>query len=37
VVVARGPGYSDVPRLKGVYSGSSSSDLFVEVQIRRLA
>lgn len=36
VVVARGRDYSDVPPLKGIYSGSSSSDLFVEVQIRRL-
>lgn len=36
VVVARGRDYADVPPLKGIYSGSSSSQLFVDVQIRRL-
>jgi transglutaminase-like putative cysteine protease len=36
VVVARGRDYADVTPLKGVYSGSSPSQLFVEVQIRRL-
>jgi transglutaminase-like putative cysteine protease len=36
VVVGRGRDYGDVTPLKGIYSGSSSSTLFVEVQIRRL-
>jgi transglutaminase-like putative cysteine protease len=36
VVVARGRDYADVTPLKGIYSGSSASHLFVEVQIRRL-
>lgn len=36
VVVARGRDYGDVTPLKGIYSGSAPSTLFVEVQIRRL-
>jgi transglutaminase-like putative cysteine protease len=36
VVVARGRDYADVTPLKGIYSGTSPSRLFVEVQIRRL-
>ncbi len=36
VVVGRGRDYGDVSPLKGIYSGSSPSTLFVEVQIRRL-
>ena len=36
VVVARGRDYPDVTPLKGIYSGSASSRMFVEVQIRRL-
>lgn len=36
VVVARGRDYSDVTPLKGIYSGSAPSRLFVDVQIRRL-
>ena len=31
-----GRDYADVTPLKGIYSGSSTSHLFVEVQIRRL-
>jgi transglutaminase-like putative cysteine protease len=37
VLVARGRDYSDVTPLKGIYSGSSPSRLFVEVQLRRLS
>jgi transglutaminase-like putative cysteine protease len=36
VIVGRGRDYGDVTPLKGIYSGSSPSSLFVEVQIRRL-
>jgi transglutaminase-like putative cysteine protease len=36
VVVARGRDYADVTPLKGIYSGSAESTLFVEVQMRRL-
>jgi transglutaminase-like putative cysteine protease len=36
VLVARGRDYGDVTPLKGIYSGSAPSTLFVEVQIRRL-
>ena len=36
MVVARGRDYGDVTPLKGIYSGSAPSTLFVEVQIRRL-
>ncbi|MDP9220740.1 MAG: transglutaminase family protein [Actinomycetota bacterium] len=36
VIVARGRDYTDVTPLKGIYSGSAQSQLFVEVQIRRL-
>ena len=36
VVVARGRDYPDVTPIKGIYSGSASSRMFVEVQIRRL-
>lgn len=37
VEVGIGRDYFDVPPLKGVYSGSSSSDLFVEVEMTVLA
>jgi transglutaminase-like putative cysteine protease len=37
VEVGVGRDYFDVPPLKGVYSGSSSSDLFVEVEMTALA
>jgi transglutaminase-like putative cysteine protease len=36
VVVGRGRDYADVPPLRGVYSGPSSSEQHVEVQITRL-
>jgi transglutaminase-like putative cysteine protease len=36
VMVGRGRDYTDVTPLKGVYSGSADSSLFVEVRIRRL-
>lgn len=36
VVVARGREYSDVPPLKGIYSGPESTALGVEVEITRL-
>ncbi|MGV1034173.1 MAG: transglutaminase family protein [Microbacteriaceae bacterium] len=35
VLVARGRDYSDVPPLRGVYAGPSSSQLFVAVEITR--
>lgn len=37
VVVARGRDYDDVPPLKGVYRGASSSWLGVTVEVERLA
>jgi transglutaminase-like putative cysteine protease len=37
VVVARGRDYADVTPLKGIYSGTAESTLFVEVQMRRLS
>jgi transglutaminase-like putative cysteine protease len=37
VVVARGRDYSDVAPLKGVYAGTGGSQLFVSVQVTRLA
>ncbi len=37
VVVARGRDYADVTPLKGVYAGSSASQLFVSVEVTRLA
>jgi transglutaminase-like putative cysteine protease len=37
VVVARGRDYTDVTPLKGVYSGTAGSELFVKVQVTRLA
>ena len=36
VLVARGRDYGDVPPLKGVYAGSSASELFVSVTVTRL-
>ncbi|MFN8076108.1 MAG: transglutaminase family protein [Kineosporiaceae bacterium] len=37
VIVARGRDYSDVSPLKGVYAGPSGSELFVSVEVTRLA
>ncbi len=37
VVVARARDYSDVTPLKGVYAGAASSQLFVSVEVTRLA
>jgi transglutaminase-like putative cysteine protease len=37
VLVARGRDYDDVPPLKGIYSGAGSSELFVTVELTRLA
>jgi transglutaminase-like putative cysteine protease len=37
VTVARGRDYADVSPLKGVYSGPSSSSLFVSVEVTRVA
>ena len=37
VLVARGRDYSDVPPLKGVYAGPHDANLFVSVQVTRLA
>lgn len=37
VVVARGRDYSDVTPLKGVYAGTAGSQLFVSVEVTRLA
>jgi transglutaminase-like putative cysteine protease len=37
VTVARGRDYTDVSPLKGVYSGPSSSSLFVSVEVTRVA
>lgn len=37
VEVGVGRDYFDVPPLKGVYSGSGASDLFVEVEMTLLA
>jgi transglutaminase-like putative cysteine protease len=37
VVVARGRDYADVTPLKGVYAGTAGSQLFVSVQVTRLA
>jgi transglutaminase-like putative cysteine protease len=37
VFVARGRDYSDVPPLKGIYSGAAASELFVSVDVTRLA
>ena len=36
VLVARGRDYTDVTPLKGVYAGTSASELFVSVQVTRL-
>jgi transglutaminase-like putative cysteine protease len=36
VLVARGRDYGDVPPLKGVYAGTSASQLFVSVEVTRL-
>ncbi len=36
VLVARGRDYNDVPPLKGIYAGTSGSQLFVNVKITRL-
>lgn len=35
VIVGRGRDYNDVPPLRGVYAGSSSSELFVSVEITK--
>ncbi|MBX9718290.1 MAG: transglutaminase family protein, partial [Microbacteriaceae bacterium] len=35
VIVGRGRDYRDVPPLRGVYAGPSSSKLFVTVEITR--
>jgi len=37
VLVARGRDYGDVSPLKGIYSGGASSELFVTVEVTRLA
>jgi transglutaminase-like putative cysteine protease len=37
VVVARGRDYTDVTPLKGVYAGTSASELFVSVEVTRLS
>lgn len=37
VLVGRGRDYSDVPPLRGVYAGAGSSELFVSVEITRVA
>jgi transglutaminase-like putative cysteine protease len=37
VVVARGRDYTDVTPLKGVYAGTAASELFVSVEVTRLA
>ena len=37
MLVGRGRDYSDVPPLRGVYAGPSSSALFVTVEITRVA
>lgn len=37
VLVARGRDYDDVPPLKGIYSGAGSGELFVTVELTRLA
>ena len=37
VVVARGRDYTDVTPLKGVYAGTAASELFVTVEVTRLA
>jgi transglutaminase-like putative cysteine protease len=37
VLVARGRDYSDVTPLKGIYSGAATSELFVSVEVTRLA
>lgn len=37
VVVARGRDYGDVTPLKGVYAGTAGSELFVSVEVTRLA
>ena len=37
IVVARGRDYEDVPPFKGVYSGTGSAALAVEVAFTRLA
>jgi len=37
VVVARGRDYDDVPPLRGIYSTRGESDLFVSVEVTRLA
>lgn len=37
VLVGRGRDYSDVPPLRGVYAGPSASELFVSVEVTRMA
>jgi transglutaminase-like putative cysteine protease len=37
VLVARGRDYDDVPPLKGIYSGAGAGELFVTVELTRLA
>ncbi|HSX98008.1 MAG TPA: transglutaminase family protein [Streptomyces sp.] len=37
VLVGRGRDYSDVPPLRGVYAGPSASELFVTVEVTRIA
>jgi transglutaminase-like putative cysteine protease len=37
VLVARGRDYTDVTPLKGIYAGSAGSELFVSVEVTRLA
>lgn len=37
VVLARGRSYDDVPPLRGIYAGTGTSDLTVEVRITRVA
>jgi transglutaminase-like putative cysteine protease len=37
IVVARGRDYSDVPPLRGIFSGGSTSSMKVDVQVTRLA
>jgi transglutaminase-like putative cysteine protease len=37
VVVGRGRDYDDVPPLRGVYAGTGGGELFVSVELTRLA
>jgi transglutaminase-like putative cysteine protease len=37
VLVARGRDYADVTPLKGVYAGAAESELFVTVEVTRMA